>query len=618
MKKNLRIVSAAAAALLAVAPVAASAVSANAAVTVNGNVQSQDTHKASDITVNISLDAKKDTTVSQALNSAKVTVDGATLTGYKASNLAIVKDGQTTKLPGDTPLETNQKYKIVIKHITFTNLTTGTPRYTISGGKITAGATADANNEYTAEALKPATDLTFTSDSFNVFDTTKNVKPYFVNKNSVVAIADGGTVAGTVPTSNLNTLSSIEDAIKDKVKAEDGEIITQTNSGNDSIAKQLKDQKVNVNGTSVDTDKNYTITVTAQNMDSGKTATVKVAFVAAPEYSKYPIMYFQKDGNGKFDNGTGAVAIKQGNRSNPDLKDAYIKFDGKSGSQFRPTDYFKAATADNKAWTNNFTVEANNVDSSKSGVYSVTVSAKNAAGETKVTMPVVVVAQDGDIASIKNAPGFPVDLYNINNGTVVKAENNYENLYNGASVLTYETKTIDGKSYTRIDTINGTTGKADGHTNLWVESDKLSNYKPATEESVSTRIMYKSAIYNGKMENTHQTIKGYDYEDLVVDKDGNLKEFNLNGNKMYKIANKDEYVRARNVKGKGSPMTLKHNAYVYKSNGKRANKKVLKKGRTITVYGGSYKAIKKYKGKAVRIGVNRYVKLANVNYKLDK
>ena len=47
-----------------------------------------------------------------------------------------------------------------------------------------------------------------------------------------------------------------------------------------------------------------------------------------------------------------------------------------------------------------------------------------------------------------------------------------------------------------------------------------------------------------------------------------------------------KFINADNIDG--TKRTLKHNAYVYKSSKKRANKVVLKKGEEVTTYGGTY------------------------------
>lgn len=71
-----------------------------------------------------------------------------------------------------------------------------------------------------------------------------------------------------------------------------------------------------------------------------------------------------------------------------------------------------------------------------------------------------------------------------------------------------------------------------------------------------------------------------------------------------------KYINVDNIDG--TKRTLKHNAYVYKTSKKRANKVVLKKGTEVTTYGGSYKF--KNGQRYYKIGANTektYVKVAN-------
>ena len=641
MKKNLRIVSAAAAALLAVAPVAASAVNVNADVTslgapTNTSTEAHDDLSQIKVVVTLKNDKGQNIAYGDKLSDVKSITVTATQNGKTLTVATVKMSDVTLSMNNNEHPDSNATFvagntygiKINNNALKITGLTTSeTGKYIATGN----GKFNDASNGVFAGDLEHG--VTYT-DSFKVFDPNDKTVPYFVNHGTSVQIANNGTVSTTKTATNNEKLSDILDAANGTVDPKKGSVVTDYKD----LKNQLINQKITVNGDnndlanntiSIGNDKNFTVTLTAQNQTSGKTSTVKVIFKSGhtDENAANPVIYFFANGNTNDFSNHNATAIQMGSRQL--VRDLpVITLKGSANAQFKPTDFFKAAINFDNAtlvnshaqadiWTNDFTVESNNVDASKEGLYHVTVSARNNDGKTtKVTVPVVVVGNaDTKIATIKNTPGYPVTVYNILDGSTVKSANNYDFLYNGYPVKTFETKTVDGKSYTRIQDTEATHALFNDN-NAWVESDKLSNYKPDTEESKSTRIMYKSAVYNKKMENTHETISGYDYKDLVVDKDGNLKEFNLNGNKMYKIANKDQYVRVRNVTG--SKMTLKHNAYVYKSNGKRANKKVYKKGQTITVYGGQYKAIKKYKGKAVRIGVNRYVKLANVNYKLYK
>ncbi|MCT7823713.1 MAG: SLAP domain-containing protein, partial [Lactobacillus crispatus] len=71
-----------------------------------------------------------------------------------------------------------------------------------------------------------------------------------------------------------------------------------------------------------------------------------------------------------------------------------------------------------------------------------------------------------------------------------------------------------------------------------------------------------------------------------------------------------KFINADNIDG--TERTLKHNAYVYKTSKKRANKVVLKKGDKVVTYGGSYKF--KNGKRYYKIGNNTektYVKASN-------
>ena len=92
------------------------------------------------------------------------------------------------------------------------------------------------------------------------------------------------------------------------------------------------------------------------------------------------------------------------------------------------------------------------------------------------------------------------------------------------------------------------------------------------------------------------------------------KTTTFNGKTYYEVVENGKlsgkFINADNIDG--TKRTLKHNAYVYKTSKKRANKVVLKKGETVTTYGGSYtfKNGKQY----YKIGNNTdktYVKASN-------
>lgn len=80
-------------------------------------------------------------------------------------------------------------------------------------------------------------------------------------------------------------------------------------------------------------------------------------------------------------------------------------------------------------------------------------------------------------------------------------------------------------------------------------------------------------------------------------------------NEINGVANNTNVVQAAVKNGK-----LTHNAYIYKSNGNRYGKKVLKKGKTVKILGTK----KIYGKKYYRIGKNQYVKVANFAKKTSK
>ena len=136
------------------------------------------------------------------------------------------------------------------------------------------------------------------------------------------------------------------------------------------------------------------------------------------------------------------------------------------------------------------------------------------------------------------------------------------------------------------------------------------NGKVTTVPSQSKTIMHNAYFYdkNAKRVGTDKATR---YNTVTVSM--NKTKFS-NGIEYYEVIENGKatgkYINADNIDG--TKRTLKHNAYVYKTSKKRANKVVLKKGETVTTYGGSYtfKNGKKY----YKIGNDTkktYVKVAN-------
>ena len=135
------------------------------------------------------------------------------------------------------------------------------------------------------------------------------------------------------------------------------------------------------------------------------------------------------------------------------------------------------------------------------------------------------------------------------------------------------------------------------------------NGKDTTVPNQSKTIMH-NAYYYDKDAKRVGTDKLTRYNSVTVA----MNTTTINGKAYYEVIENGKatgkYINADNIDG--TKRTLKHNAYVYRSSKKRANKVVLKKGETVTTYGGSYtfKNGKKY----YKIGNDTkktYVKVAN-------
>ena len=155
---------------------------------------------------------------------------------------------------------------------------------------------------------------------------------------------------------------------------------------------------------------------------------------------------------------------------------------------------------------------------------------------------------------------------------------------------------------------NNFSSQANANTTASDKSKTNVENKDVKEEGKSTKVMFKSILYTNDLKKTSKIAKAYSFLNLVVEND-KLKVYTFNGQHFYKLVDEDEYVRVRNVTG--TKAKLKRNSYVYKSNGKKASRKLLKKGTTVTVYGDQYKALKKYKKTAYRVGQGKYIKSVN-------
>ena len=129
----------------------------------------------------------------------------------------------------------------------------------------------------------------------------------------------------------------------------------------------------------------------------------------------------------------------------------------------------------------------------------------------------------------------------------------------------------------------------------------------AQETTKTVKIMHIATIYDKNGKATHEpALRAYNTVSVVSEPVSLKDEKGNDAGKFYKLAGKDQYIKVGNVDG--TKRTLKHNSYVYKSTGKRRGKTVLKKSSSVTTYGKSFMIAGH---QMYRIGKNQYVKKAN-------
>ena len=166
------------------------------------------------------------------------------------------------------------------------------------------------------------------------------------------------------------------------------------------------------------------------------------------------------------------------------------------------------------------------------------------------------------------------------------------------------------KSFTFEMTASANNNDASAKLPITVTVPNGKDVTPATVPSQSKTIMHNAYFYDKDAKRVG-TDKVTRYNTVTVAM--NTTKL-ANGISYYEVIENGKatgkYINADNIDG--TKRTLKHNAYVYKTSKKRANKVVLKKGTEVTTYGGAYtfKNGKKY----YKIGADTkktYVKVAN-------
>ena len=595
MKKNLRIVSAAAAALLAVAPVAAGATSTVFAdVTAGSNVDKgnsnvpEERHITARVVVE-NADGVRAGQTSSALrahletNSGTINSDGTKYKLYTEREWINHQNDSNAALHEVNTLEAGVRYVVVASVFTI-NVKDKTSQYFVND----TPQTSDNAGNLKVENLPSLT--------FTVGSTAKEGVPEVIDAhNNVVGSGAVGLGQGKY------SVTSIADAIKAayRLTTTGGQENGATIAWNDYTLRQDIKSALNSTTNNVTLDANgetfakplapFTVTVhlVASN---GNTATFPVTVYPDAinrDAALFPQMTVRVNGQQLLFTGTNGNNIAgsiDGVLDNVALNSIIDERNISSG--FTVT----ASLADHSTLPVN--VDTSKVNTAVPGRYPVTVSATNAAGNTtRVTFYITVGDSNATYLTVQ-ADIDAVPVYEITGNNVVN--DTKTTIKNGTQVATFGTVTVNGKSYTRLYSANST---------KFVETKYVDgSLKPAAP--VAKKVMHNSYIYdkNHKRIGTnvlaaYSTVNVYGTTTKLAD-----------GSLVYKIGD-NQYVMADNIDG--TARVLSHNAYVYKTSKKRADRRVLKKGATVVTYGSPYTF---KNGKAYyRIGgpKKQYVKVAN-------
>ena len=601
MKKNLRIVSAAAAALLAVAPVAASSVSpvfadATAGTNISGSQADESVIKATVVVEN--AEGVRAGQTSSALrahlesSSGQINSQGTTYKVYKdddwtkyLNDYDTAVKNKTTKpsLPADVGTFEKDVNYVVVANNFLIKVNKASTDYTVNGETITS----TINRDLQVKNLK--------SDVFTVSDKAKNGVPEVTDKDGNV-VGSGQVGLGQGKYSVTNVIDAIKAAYT--VTTTGGKDGATANWNDTTLREDVKAALSNpANNIALDANGEtfqkplapFTVYAHLVSSTGAKTTFPVTVYPDAVNRDKdlFPQMSFKVNGFPVTYTGT------NGNNVSGSIDGVYdnVALNSTIDTRTIAQAFTVTASAADKSVLYP-TVDISKVNTAVPGRYPVTVSATNVAGNTTTVTFFITVGESGATYLTVQADIDAVPVYDITGNNVVT--DTKTTVKNGSQVPTFGTVTVNGKSYTRLYSANST---------KFVETKYVDgSLKPAAP--VAKKVMHNSYIYdkNHKRIGTnvlaaYSTVNVYGTTTKLAD-----------GSLVYKIGD-NQYVMADNIDG--TARVLSHNAYVYKTSKKRADRRVLKKGATVVTYGSPYTF---KNGKAYyRIGgpAKQYVKVAN-------
>ena len=621
MKKNLRIVSAAAAALLAVAPVAATSVStAFAADTATVNVDGGDANKTADtgkftLTVNNAFKlnngdsaSKLGVTLTKNAVPANATITYGNAKVYKATNVT-VDPNKIAKVNTDS---SNNNKEYAAESYLYSDSKDYNSGYvavitiTITGLK--AGQTYKINDtNYTASDSNSIADVRIASPVFHIATQAALGTPYLKDKTNNKAVTSGNVTIDP-------TKYSVQ-GVSDAITAAYDKDVTDTTDKKATVEwvdlKQDIRDGLKAAGITPDTNQDETFAKPAAafpvtvHLVASNGLTSSAVITVDPNSTKadatFPVItYYTKGASGAqshvVPNGDSATmsvdADELVDENNKDLNVNYVPINGVVDTASIKK-AVKAVVVKDSLVNLDVTVDASKVNTKVAGKYPVVVSATNPAKKTsKLIVTLTVGAKGATYKTVQSDGDIPVYKIEGNNVTDTKTT-----VKNGDQIAVFgDAIKVGDKSYTRINSADS---------DLYVETKYVDgSFKPA--EKTSKTVMHNAYIYDKDHKRVGtKTLAAYTKVDVL----GATTKL-ADGSLVYQIGD-NQYVMADNIDG--TVRTLSHNAYVYKTSKKRADSRVLRKGAKVTTYGSPYTF---KNGKAYyRIGgpSKQYVKVANFN-----
>ena len=521
MKKNLRIVSAAAAALLAVAPVAASAVSTVSADTVQ---PAETTVKVPGV---ITLDRGSNTQFSLSLNQTQKDSllqqiggmpAGAEVTNVKVTSVtAAGTDGKFTQsftfdvVNGNTTVKTGVKGEATAQFAS----QQGTPYfYNIKDNTvIDNGSTVKLNN---------------IANGFSASDLLKEIRDNYAWKTSD---ASGSKAEMTTTVSDVES-QLVAQGLK---RASNGDFDYPANGFNLKLSAKSENGNTASITVRINADVNYNAPVFVVDGKVYQNNEVVDGFLRDTKDNKVIV-------NNKLNDKAVTAAVT-----------AYVQ--SAYGNSYDKTASDLAAHQQ-KVSASSLKIDSSKVNASVAGVYPVVVSATNPAGYTsKITLYVAVMGPT-EKAPQEYVKADNTKVYNIN-GNVVSEAANVPALAKGAAVYTFGKVTVNGVEYTRINSENS---------NLFVKSSDLTATKPDTTVPSQPKTIMHNAYFYDKNAKRVGTDKLTRYNSVTVA----MSTTKIGDKTYYEVIESGKatgkFINADNIDG--TKRTLKHNAYVYKTDRK--------------------------------------------------